>query len=82
MRARSVELTKQEFDLLAQLLAHPSIVFSRKSLLAKVWGADIDVTERTVDTVICRLRRKVEVDAQDPRLILTLRGVVYRFFWD
>jgi len=79
VRAQAVELTKQEFDLLEQLLSHPGIVFSREALLAKVWGGDTYVTDRTVDTVISRLRRKVEVDPQDPELILTAWGVGYKF---
>ena len=82
VRERSVELAKQEFDLLQQLLSHPGIVFSRKSLLTKVWGGDTYVTERTVDAVISRLRHKIEVDAQDPQLILTAWGVGYKFLDD
>lgn len=79
VRSRSIELTKQEFDLLEQLLSHPGIVFSREALLAKVWGGDTYVTERTIDTVISRLRRKIEVDPQDPELILTAWGIGYKF---
>jgi DNA-binding response OmpR family regulator len=79
VRGQPVELTKQEFDLLYQLVSHPGIVFSRAALLAKVWGSDTYVTERTVDTVVSRLRRKIERDAQDPELILTAWGVGYKF---
>jgi DNA-binding response OmpR family regulator len=79
VRSQPIELTKQEFDLLELLLAHPGIVFSRDALLARVWGGDTYVTERTVDTVISRLRRKVEIDPQDPELILTAWGVGYKF---
>ena len=79
VRGRLVELTKQEFDLLYLLAARPGIVFSRSALLTKVWSDDTYVTERTVDTVISRLRRKVERDAQDPSLILTAWGVGYKF---
>jgi DNA-binding response OmpR family regulator len=79
VRSETVELTKQEFDMLEQLLSHPGIVFSREALLAKVWGGDTYVTERTIDTVISRLRRKVEVDPRDPELILTAWGVGYKF---
>jgi DNA-binding response OmpR family regulator len=74
-----VDLTKQEFDLLYLLAARPGIVFSRTALLTKVWTDDTYVTERTVDTVISRLRRKVELDAQNPQLILTAWGVGYKF---
>jgi DNA-binding response OmpR family regulator len=79
VRGQPVELTKQEFDLLYQLVSHPGIVFSRAALLAKVWGSDTYVTDRTVDTVVSRLRRKIERDAQDPELILTAWGVGYKF---
>jgi len=79
VRGRGVELTKQEFDLLYLLAARPGIVFSRAALLTKVWTDDTYVTERTVDTVISRVRRKVERDAQHPELILTAWGVGYKF---
>jgi len=79
VRGRAVDLTKQEFDLLYLLAARPGIVFSRTALLTKVWTDDTYVTERTVDTVISRLRRKVEPDGQNPELILTAWGVGYKF---
>jgi DNA-binding response OmpR family regulator len=79
VRGHAVDLTKQEFDLLYLLAARPGIVFSRTALLTKVWTDDTYVTERTVDTVISRLRRKVELDGQNPELILTAWGVGYKF---
>jgi DNA-binding response OmpR family regulator len=79
VRGELVDLTKQEFDLFYLLAARPGIVFSRAALLTKVWTDDTYVTERTVDTVISRLRRKVEQDAQSPELILTAWGVGYKF---
>jgi DNA-binding response OmpR family regulator len=79
VRGVPVELTKQEFDVLHLLAARPGIVFSRAALLAKVWGGDTYVTERTVDVVVSRLRRKIERDPQDPELILTAWGVGYKF---
>jgi DNA-binding response OmpR family regulator len=79
VRGEPVELTKQEFDLLYLIAGRPGIVFSRAALLAKVWNGDTYVTERTVDTVVSRLRRKIERDAQDPSLILTAWGVGYKF---
>jgi DNA-binding response OmpR family regulator len=79
VRGQVVELTRQEFDLFYLLAARPGIVFSRTALLTKVWPDDTYVTERTVDTVISRLRRKVEHDAQNPELILTAWGVGYKF---
>ena len=76
---QSVELTRQEFDLLHLLASRPGIVFSRMALLTKIWSGDEYVTERTVDTVVSRLRKKIEHDAQDPELILTAWGVGYKF---
>ena len=79
VRGEPVELTRQEFDLLHQLATRPGIVYSRAALLRHVWSDDRFVTERTVDTVISRLRRKIERDPQDPELILTAWGVGYKF---
>jgi len=79
VRGRSIDLTRQEFDLLYLLAARPGIVYSRAALLTKIWTDDTYVTERTVDTVISRLRRKIEHDVQSPELILTAWGVGYKF---
>jgi DNA-binding response OmpR family regulator len=79
VRGQPVELTRQEFDLLQRLATRPGIVFSRAALLQSVWEDDAYVTERTVDTVISRLRRKIEYDPRDPELILTAWGVGYKF---
>jgi DNA-binding response OmpR family regulator len=79
MNGREVDLTGHEFDLLYLLASHPGIVFSREALLQRVWGNDTFVTERSVDTLIKRLRRKIEVDATDPQLILTVWGTGYKF---
>jgi DNA-binding response OmpR family regulator len=79
VRGMPVDLTRQEFDLLALLAARPGMVFSRAALLQQVWRGDAYVTERTVDTVVSRLRRKIESDPQNPTLILTAWGVGYKF---
>jgi DNA-binding response OmpR family regulator len=79
VRGEQVELTKQEFDLLYLLAARPGIVFTRSNLISRVWNDDRSVTERTVDTVISRLRHKIERDPQDPELLLTAWGVGYKF---
>jgi DNA-binding response OmpR family regulator len=79
VRGGAVELTKQEFDLLALLASRRGIVFSRAALLHQVWHDDTYVTERTVDAVISRLRRKIEHDPSDPELLLTAWGVGYKF---
>ncbi|MEO7274161.1 MAG: response regulator transcription factor [Vicinamibacterales bacterium] len=78
VRGDSVHTTRQEFDLLFHLASHPETTFSRAALLHKVWHDDDGLTERTVDTVISRLRRKVERNPQAPELIVTAWGVGYR----
>ena len=79
VRGAAVQLTKQEFELLQLFVEHPGIVFSREALLARVWGGDTFVTDRTVDAVVSRLRRKIEVAPQDPEMILTAWGMGYKF---
>ena len=79
VRGDVVDLTKQEFDILYVLVSRRGIVFSRAALIAKVWGGDTYVTERTVDSVVSRLRRKIERDPNDPEMILTAWGVGYTF---
>ena len=79
VRGRLVDVSKQEFDVLYLLASRRGIVFSRSAIIAKVWGGDTYVTERTVDSVISRLRRKIEQDPDDPEMILTAWGVGYKF---
>jgi DNA-binding response OmpR family regulator len=79
VRGRSVEFTKQEFELLHLLVTHPGVVFSRDALVASLWATDSYVTDRTVDSVVSRMRKKLEVDPQAPELILTAWGVGYKF---
>ena len=79
MDGKEIELTSHEFDMLYLLASHPGIVFSREALVKRVWGDDTYVTERSVDTLIKRLRRKIETEANDPQLILTVWGTGYKF---
>jgi DNA-binding response OmpR family regulator len=72
-----VDLTRQEFDLLRHLAANRGIVFSRTRLLETAWTNET-YTERTVDTVVSRLRKKLERDPRQPELILTAWGVGYK----
>jgi DNA-binding response OmpR family regulator len=76
---RDVELTDQEFRLLYLLASHPGIVFSREALLQKIWRGDTFVTVRSVDTLVKRLRRRIESYPAEPRLLLTVWGVGYKF---
>jgi DNA-binding response OmpR family regulator len=74
-----IELTPHEFDVLYLLASRPGIVFTREMLLEEVWTNDTHVTERSVDTLIKRLRQKIEADTREPRLILTVWGTGYKF---
>jgi DNA-binding response OmpR family regulator len=76
---RDVELTDQEFRLLHLLATHPGIVFSREALLARIWRGDTFVTVRSVDTLVKRLRRRIEQDPANPEFIQTVWGVGYKF---
>jgi DNA-binding response OmpR family regulator len=74
-----IELTPHEFDVIYLLAAHPGIVFTREMLLERIWTADTHVTERSVDTLVKRIRQKIEVDTRDPQMILTVWGTGYKF---
>ncbi len=72
----NVDLTAKEFGLLSTLMRKPGRVMSRERLLDEVWGSDVTVTARTIDTHLKRLREKLGAAGD---LIETVRGVGYRF---
>jgi DNA-binding response OmpR family regulator len=74
-----VELTTLEFDLLYFLATRPGRVFSREGLMEHVWGGERVVDDRSIDSLISRLRRKLERDPSRPRWIQTVWGAGYRF---
>jgi DNA-binding response OmpR family regulator len=76
---QKVELTPTEFDLLVVLARHPGRVFTRLELLDRVQGYAFEGYERTVDAHIKNLRQKIEPDPRQPRFVLTVYGVGYRF---
>ena len=76
---RDIELTAHEFELLYVLGSNRGIVFSREALVQRVWGEDTHITVRSVDTLVKRLRRKLERDPAEPRFILTVWGSGYKF---
>jgi DNA-binding response OmpR family regulator len=77
-RDQELELTRVEFDLLHQLLAEPDRVFARSELIDRVWGDGFAITDRTIDSHIKSLRRKVSAAGAPAELIETVRGVGYR----
>ena len=72
-------LSPKEFNLLAELLRHRGAVLSRDLLLTRVWGYDYVGDSQTVDVHVRWLREKIEVDPANPRRIVTVRGIGYRF---
>jgi two-component system, OmpR family, response regulator len=78
VKGEDVDLTAQEFRLLLVLATHPGIVFSREALLTRVWPDHTFVTERSVDSLVKRLRRRIEKDPANPEIILTVWGSGYK----
>ena len=76
---RAVDLTPTEFELMTLLARHPGRVFSRLELLDRVQGYSFDGYERTVDAHVKNLRQKIEPDPRQPRYLLTVFGVGYKF---
>ena len=79
IRGTLVDVTRQEFNLLYVLASSPGIVFTRDRLLSRVWQEQSFVTGRSVDTLVKRLRKKIEIDPANPQLILTVWGDGYKF---
>lgn len=75
----TIDLSPKEFDLLAFLVKNREQVFSRDQLLEKVWGYDYAGDTRTVDVHIRWLRQKIESDPANPKHLLTVRGIGYKF---
>ena len=75
---RALDLTRVEFDLLAALLGSPGRVFTRAELIDRVWGDGFRITDRTIDSHVKALRKKIESSGADPSWIETVRGVGYR----
>ena len=78
-RNTELQLTSTEFQILALLLKRPGEVISRDEFLKQIWGEDVYVTHRTVDTHVAALRKKIEDDLEQPSYILSVRNVGYRF---
>jgi two-component system alkaline phosphatase synthesis response regulator PhoP len=79
VRGEPVDLTAVEFQIFAVLARHSGMVLRRTQIIQHVWGADFYGDERTVDVNIRRLRQKIELDVNAPQIIVTVRGVGYRF---
>jgi DNA-binding response OmpR family regulator len=78
-KGKDLRLTPREFHILRYMAENPGKVISRNELLDKVWGYKTFPTTRTVDNHIMRLRKQIESDPSEPRFILSVRGVGYKF---
>ena len=76
---RTIHLTLMEADLLRFLLKHEGQAVSRRNLLEEVWGLREDTDTRAIDNFIVRLRKYIEDEPSQPKHLLTVRGVGYRF---
>lgn len=77
-KGKTIPLTRLEFDLLVALAKEPGRVFTRDALLSEVWGYQQAADTRLVNVHVQRLRAKVEEDADNPTVVLTVRGVGYK----
>jgi len=73
-----LSLTKKEYEILELLLSRPGEVITRDEFLNQLWGEDVYVTHRVIDTHMASLRKKLEDDPNNPEHILSVRGVGYR----
>lgn len=74
-----VNLTPNEFKILAALIKYPNKVFTRDELISSAFGADFEGYDRSVDSHVKNLRQKIETDSKNPVYILTIHGVGYKF---
>lgn len=79
LESQLVPLTALEFDLLHFLASHPGRVWRRTELIQKVWDYEYVGDQRVVDVHIGQIRKKIEIDTNQPTLIQTVRGVGYKF---
>jgi two-component system response regulator RegX3 len=82
IRGEQINLTRSEFQLLRLLAANPGQVFHRSEIMEELWQTEFDGDERACDVHISNLRQKVERDPQRPELVLTVRGIGYKFAED
>ena len=76
---QEIHLTPYEYGILFLFLTNPNQVIGRQTIIDKVWGEDIIISSRTVDTHIAQLRHKIEKDPGRPLFIISVRSIGYRF---
>jgi two-component system, OmpR family, alkaline phosphatase synthesis response regulator PhoP len=76
---KRVDLTAAEFEVLRLLAAHPGWVYSRQQIMEQLWDGEFYGEVRTADVHVRNIRRKIETDPKNPRYVLTVRGMGYKF---
>lgn len=77
-RGAEVPLTRKEFDILELLARHPGSVITRDDFLDQLWGEEVYITHRVIDTHVAALRKKIEDDPNHPKYVLSVRGIGYK----
>ena len=78
-KGEKIDLTAMEFKLLRAFLEHRGQVLTIDELLQEVWGKDVFLTDRVIYTHVNNLRSKIEEDPHNPKLLISVRGIGYRF---
>ncbi len=73
-----IKMSHKEYEIIKYLWDHQNETVSRDDLMNKVWGIDYDITTRTVDNFMLKLRQKIEQNHNDPKIILTVHGIGYK----
>ena len=79
IRGENTKLPLKEFELLYMLMANAGRVMTRETLIDRVWGTDYFGDTKTLDVHIKRLRAKIEKEPADPQLVVTIRGLGYKY---
>ena len=79
VEGKPVNLTAVQYKILTLLASHPGRVYSREQIMEPIWGAGVWVDSRAADVHIQNIRRRIEPDPADPRYVLTVRGLGYKF---
>lgn len=77
-RGAEVALTRKEFEILELLARRPGEVITRDDFLDQLWGEDVYITHRVIDTHVAALRKKIEDDPNNPKYVLSVRGIGYK----
>jgi len=73
-----IKMSHKEFEVLHYLYKNAGKIVNREDLISNVWSIDFDITTRTVDNFILKLRQKIEADPNNPKIILTVHGMGYK----